>query len=311
MIPRASVIIPAHNSAAFLRETLTALGGEGGDFEVIVVDDGSTDETAETVRRLRLPGRLRVFQQENRGRAAARNRGAAEAEGAVLLFLDADVRPAAGIIAAHLRHYHDGREVGVQGRALQDPSTITTMLLRARHLLPDLSVRRREHLSPMHVTARNFSVAATAFHRVGGFDQGFTGYGWEDVELGARLARAGVPLCYEPGALVYHRDAGDLQDLLQKARETGEGAVYFWRKHGRSAGLGFLLEVSPPLLPIKWLVFRTRLISPLVERVRPWAERHDLVAVCSECYNHLFWQAYYDGVFAALKGSNQGRPTPT
>ncbi len=311
MIPRASVIIPAHNSASYLRETLAALGEEAGDFEVIVVDDGSTDETADTVRRLHLPGRFRVFRQENRGRAAARNRGAAEAEGTVLLFLDADVRPASGIIAAHLRHYDDGREVGVQGRALQDPRTISTMLLRARHLLPDLSVRRREHLSPMHVTARNFSVAATAFRRVGGFDQGFPGYGWEDVELGARLAQAGVPLRYEPGALVYHQDAGSLPDLLQKARQTGEGAVYFWRKHGRPAGLGLLLEVSPPLLPIKWLIFRTRLVTPLVERVRPWAERHDLVALCSECYNHLFWQAYYDGVFAALQGSNQGRPTPT
>ncbi len=303
--PRLSVIIPAHNSRAFLEETLSALaaqeGAGDGAFEVIVVDDGSTDGTVEALRARRFPVPLRILPQENRGRSAARNAGAREARSPVLLFLDADVRPAPGCLAAHLRHHAGGGPVGVQGRTLQDPRTLVTLFMRASHMMPDLTVRRRQRLSPYHVVTRNFSVSAAAFHAAGGFDEGFTGYGWEDIELGLRLRRAGVTLRYEPAALAYHLDTQTLEEARAKLRQAGAGAVYFWRKHGRPAGLGFFLEIHPVLLPLKWLVFRTGAVTRLIGALLPWAERRRLMLVCNECYNHLLWKAYYEGVFQALR----------
>jgi GT2 family glycosyltransferase len=307
--PRLSVIIPTHDGGAELRQTLAALGEQEGAFEAIVVDDGSTDGTAEMAESLRLPVPLQVLRQPHRGRAAARNLGAARAAAPVLLFLDADVRPAPGFVAGHLRHYRDGARLGVQGRTLQHPDTLTTTFMRATNLFPDLTLRRRQNLSPLHVITRNFSVAAAPFREVGGFDEAFAGYGWEDIELGLRLQQAGVRLHYEPDALAYHHHVQGLEDLAAKLRQAGAGAVYFWRKHGRPVGLGLFLEIHPALLPLKWLVYRTGTVTRLVEAVRPWAERQNILPLCSECYNHLLWRAYYDGVFAALRTPATGRVT--
>lgn len=87
---RVSVIIPLYNKQTLLRRAIdSVLGQTFGDFELIVIDDGSTDKSLETVRFIRDP-RLRVISQTNQGPGAARNRGAAEARGEYLAFLDAD-----------------------------------------------------------------------------------------------------------------------------------------------------------------------------------------------------------------------------
>jgi len=302
-----SVIVPTYNSRDVLARTLQAVLAQdfpADRYEVIVLDDGSTDGSEELVRRLENPARLTYHWRENQGRSAARNAGARLARSPVLLFLDADVRPSAGFLAGHVRHHLVHQRTGVQGRTLQDPESLTTTFMRATSLLPDLTIRRRQALSPVHVITRNFSVTAEAFWEVGGFDEAFVGYGWEDIELALRLRHAGVRLEYEPEALAYHHHVQRLEDLLPKLRQAGEGAVYFWQKHGRSSWLGLFLEIHPLLLPLKWLVYRTPLITPAVEGLRPWAERRAILPLCSECYNHLLWRAYYDGAFAALRASS-------
>jgi glycosyltransferase involved in cell wall biosynthesis len=302
--PEITVVIPAHNGGWVLRRAVEALRGQDaapGRFEVVTVDDGSTDGSVEGLEEARGPVPVRVLRQPNRGRAAARNLGAAAARGRALLFLDADVWAAPGLVSAHLAHHAGGGLLGVQGRALAHPDSLTTVFMRATHLLPDLTVRNRKNLSPLHVITRNFSVTAEAFRMVGGFDEGFIGYGWEDIELGIRLRDAGVALRYEPTALAYHHHVQTLEGLMHKLRESGRGAVYFWRKHGRPASLGFFLEIHPGLLPLKWLVYRTGAFTRLVEAVLPWAERRSVLPLCSECYNHLLWRAYYEGVFDALR----------
>lgn len=309
--PEITVVIPAYNGGWVLRRTVEALQGQDAAperFEIIIVDDGSTDGSAEGLDEPRGPVSVRVLRQANRGRAAARNLGAAEARSRVLLFLDADVWAAPGLVSAHLAHHAGARPLGVQGRSLVDPDSLTTVFMRATHLLPDLTVRNRNNLSPLHVITRNFSVTTEAFRQVGGFDEGFVGYGWEDIDLGIRLRDAGVALRYEPTGLAYHHHVQTLEGLLPKLRESGRGAVYFWRKRGRPASLGFFLEIHPALMPLKWLVYRSGAVTRLIEAILPWAERHAALPLCSECYNHLLWRAYYDGVFDALRCARSPRP---
>ncbi len=309
--PEISVIIPAYNGGWVLHRALGALRAQDADpnrYEVVVVDDGSTDGSVDGLEAGGGSVPIRVVRQANQGRAAARNRGAAEARGRALLFLDADIWAMPGLVSAHLAHHAGGGALGVQGRSLQHPDSLKTVFMRATNLMPDVTIRRRHALSPMHIITRNFSVTAAAFRSVGGFDEGFVGYGWEDIELGLRLQRVGVSLRYEPAALVYHHHIQTLDALIPKLRQSGEGAVYFWRKHGRPAYLGLFLEIHPALLPLKWLVYRTGVITRLIEAVLPWAEGHSVLPLCSECYNHLLWRAYYEGVFEAMSRRGSVKP---
>jgi GT2 family glycosyltransferase len=310
--PDISVIIPCHNAAAVLPRTLSALAAQdlpGATFEVVVVDDGSTDGSAEAARAWRGPVRPRVTQQPNRGLAAARNRGADDARGEVLLFLDADVLACPTLLAQHLRHHQDrGAVLAVQGRTVPDPETLTNLFVRlSAGPVATATPRPRQSVSPLHVVGRNLSVTVAAHRTVGGFDEGFVGYGFEDVEYALRIRAAGGRIADEPRAVGLHHHPLTIEAAIARQRENGRAAVYFWRRHGRAGWLGLHLEIHPTLLPLKRLVYGTGAVPSLARRIRPWAERRRALSVLNECYNILLWDAYYQGVFEALRRGTPGR----
>ena len=300
-----SVIIPTYNNRRVLRQTIAALLAQDfppGAYEVIIADDGSTDGTAEMVQAVRGPAPVRYVPQRNRSRAAARNLGTRQARGRILMFLDSDLWAAPVLLAEHYKHYATAsRRVGVKGRSITHPDARGSLFMQVKEMGPDLTVQRTSDLSPFHVTSRNLSVCRGDFEEAGGFDEAFGGYGWEDMELAMRLRAAGVVFEYEPLALGFHYHAETLEGNVRKLREAGEGAVYFWRKHRRSRHIGMFLEIAPAVLPLKWLVYRTPLITPLVRATLPAAEARRWRLILAECYNHLIWRAYYDGVFRALR----------
>ncbi|MER3460726.1 MAG: hypothetical protein C4303_06255, partial [candidate division GAL15 bacterium] len=313
-VPGISVVIPAYNAEAVLRTTLERLAAQDyppDRYEVLVVDDGSTDGTAEVVQQAARSLPVRYLPQPHRGRAAARNAGARAARFGVLLFLDADVWAEPQLLAAHARHHRDGSRVGVQGPSFTHPDSKRTPFMEVKEMFPDLTPRRAHDLSPYHVVTRNFSVRAEDLWAVGGFDESFAGYGWEDIELGFRLRKAGVRLRWEPQARAWHYHVEDLKTARRKQVEAGRGAVYFWTKHGRPFGLGMFLELHPLVRPLKWLVYRSGILTPGVQAVLHVAERalrsavglrrKVWLAVASECYCHLLWHGYYEGVWAALQ----------
>jgi glycosyltransferase involved in cell wall biosynthesis len=304
--PLLSVVIPTFNNRDVLRRTLQAVFNQDfrlDQFEVIVLDDGSTDGTEEMVRALSAPVPLTYQWQPNRGRAAARNAGSRLARGRLLFYLDADIIARPDMLSRHMRHYEQrSGPIGVQGRTLVHPDSKTTPFMKTKELLPDLTPRRKVDLSPYHVITRNLSIRAEDLWAVGGFDESFPGYGWEDIELGLRLHARGVRFFYDPQAIGYHYDVETPERSREKLRQAGEGAVYFWTKHERRLGLGFFLEIHPAVLPLKWLVYRSGLFGRPIRRLLAWAERGERLWVCSECYNYLLWEAYYDGVFTARRG---------
>jgi len=310
--PDLSVVIPTHNNRPVLARALQHLFAQdypAERFEIVVLDDGSTDGTAEMVRSLSSPVPITYRWQPNRGRAAARNAGSHLAAAPVLLYLDSDILAAPDLVSRHARYYADpSRAIGVQGRTLIHPEARRTPFMKTKELLPDLTRRRRHDLSPYHVITRNLSIRAEDLWAVGGFDESFPGYGWEDIELGLRLRARGVRFFYDPEAIGYHDDVETLERTRTKLRQAGEGAVYFWRKHHRRTGLGFFLEIHPLVLPLKWLVYRTGVLGKVIRAVLPWAEAGERLWICSECYNYLLWEAYYEGVFAALAAPRTPSP---
>jgi len=302
-----SVIIPTYNNRDVLRETIRALREQtlaSELFEIVVVDDGSTDSTAEMLAEAqRQPGAsIRSVTQANRGRSAARNLGVRSAEGRIVVFLDSDLWATPTLLAEHHRHYPpDVTGRGVQGRTVTHPESRVTPFMKVKEMTPDLTIRRRRDLSPFHVTTRNCSMLRQDVLDAGGFDETFSGYGWEDIELAIRMHGRGVRFEYEPLALGYHHHVEDLMGVREKLRQAGVGAVYFWRKYHRASRIGIFLEIAPFMLPVKWLVYRTRLITPLIWWIVPRAEARGRLLILNECYSFLLWEAYYEGVFRALR----------
>ncbi len=164
-----SVIVPGRDAAATIERSLAALRAQEGDisFEVILVDDGSSDGTAELAESE--PG-VRVLRQPGAGPAAARNRGAAAARGAALAFTDADCFPEPGWLAAGLRAL--GRAELVQGAVAPEPVDAPQPFVRSLWVNGE---------SGLYETA-NLFVRRELFDALGGFEA------WLEVEIGKELA---------------------------------------------------------------------------------------------------------------------------
>jgi glycosyltransferase involved in cell wall biosynthesis len=307
-----SVIIPTHNNRPVLARALEALRLQtfpSDQYEVVIVDDGSTDGTAEMVDQFRGRMQLQYLAQPNRGRAAARNAGARAARGRILVFLDSDFWAVPELLAEHHKHYPPGTSgVGVQGASRTHPDALATPFMRARETYLEVPPGPPGRISLFRISTRNLSLAKSDFLAAGGFDESFGGYGWEDIELAWRLRARGVRFSHEPRATGDHYQIQDLEDLRRKMREGGRSAVYFWEKHGRQPWLGIRLEIAPVLLPFKWLVYRTPLLTVPIRWVLPLAEARGWRYILSECTNHLVWEAYYEGVFQALGDPTRRRP---
>ena len=191
---RATVVVPAWNAAQTLGRTLQALGAQqlGEAFEVVVVDNGSTDDTRAIAER----AGVRVLAREHGLAGEARNDGAAAAAGAVLAFTDADCFPDPGWLAAGLRAL-DGADL-VQGRVEPDPAA------RMRPFDRSLWVGAQDGL----FQTANLFMRRELFDRIGGFEELHAdahgrAFG-EDVWLGWRAVRAGGRATFAPDALVHH-----------------------------------------------------------------------------------------------------------
>lgn len=193
---RASVIVPVRNAAKTLPRTLDALASQvvSERYEVIVVDDGSNDGSAELAEHA--PGPVTVLRQAGAGPAAARNRGVAEARGEALCFTDADCFPTPEWLAAGLRALN--RAELVQGAIRPDPDAVRTPFDHTLRVIGE---------NGLYETA-NLFVRRELFEALDGFEL------WlepevgkpmaEDVWFGWRARRAGARIAFEPDALVHH-----------------------------------------------------------------------------------------------------------
>jgi len=188
--PKISVIIPAYNTQSTLGETLSAVfASKYPNFEVIVVDDCSTDSTPEVAGEF--PCKL-IRQPKNLGVARARNRGAAEATGEILLFMDSDIVPKPDTLQRFADAFASDPELkvvgGVMSGALDDRRWGVTFIgLKSVYILDARHRGKRQYLSccfPSYAGA----VVKSVFEEVGGFDTSLGGIGGEDYDLGLRLA---------------------------------------------------------------------------------------------------------------------------
>jgi glycosyltransferase involved in cell wall biosynthesis len=210
-----SVVIATKDREKYVDGVLAALRAQTSapPFEVVVVDNGSSDGTRSVVERHERQGLPVTYVFESRpNRAKARNRGAAVARGEYLCFCDDDVVLPSGWLAAHAAgHAADGDYV-VNGPIINVPSAS----LRPKP--------RPANYSRAFLCTCNASLPARAFHAAGGFDEGFELYGWEDTELGLRLRTAGLAWRFAWDAYLWHLKPPAEETLTLQSRKAVERA---------------------------------------------------------------------------------------
>lgn len=236
--PELSVIVCSYQRKQTLERCLRSFEQQTatGRYELIVVNDGSTDGTRELLDRWRFRVPARVVHRENGGLAAARNSGIEVARGEWLLFVNDDTIAAPDLVETHLlAHRRAGREVSVLGSFVQPPAALDNALMRV--LEDDTLVFCFSQLTPggehdwNAFWTCNVSVPAGAVRAVGGFDESFRHYGCEDTDLGLRLFTRGLPLIYEPSAKAVHDHVLDFDALARRNRTTAKAWVRLFRTH--------------------------------------------------------------------------------
>ena len=234
--PTFSVIVPTYQRAASLERCLDALGAqtlERDRFEVIVVDDGSTEPPRAAVARAACALDVRMIEQVNAGPAAARNAGANAARGAYVVFTDDDCRPDPGWLRALDAMAARSPGCAIGGRvvnALGDGIYSTASQLLIEFLYDYYNV---DETGGRFFITSNLAVPTQAFRQIGGFDASFPLAAGEDRDLCDRWREAGLRMVYCDEAIVHHAHELSLRSFCRQHFNYGRGAYHLHRARAR------------------------------------------------------------------------------
>lgn len=220
-----SVVIPTFNYGRFLRDAIkSVLAQTLSADEVIVVDDGSTDDTEAVVREVGL--RVKYLHQENRGVCAARNRGVAESNGELVAFLDADDAWEPTKLALQSSRFDEDPEIGLVHCGMREFNSETgeTLAMLVDGAEGDVADRLLLWETPaVNVSGSSIAVSRRAFEEVGGFDtQMKVGEDWDFCYRVARRYKVG----FVPEPLVNYRSHGDAAHRNVEEMERGMARFY-------------------------------------------------------------------------------------
>jgi GT2 family glycosyltransferase len=263
--------VPTYQRRAALTRLLRALSRQSmphDRYEAVVIVDGSTDGTCEMLSAFAAPFSLAWRFQANAGRAAACNHGIRLARHELVLLLDDDMEPTPSLLEAHCAEHSYGVPRAVIGAAPvaldRGARSAAQFVARkfARHLqtlaTPGRPIGLREFYSG------NLSVPRAVLSEVGGFDEAFTLYGNEDVELSCRLRSAGVAVTFSAAAVAHQHYTKDIAALARDNLEKGRTAVLLADRHPETL---CELKLTPRNLGSPW---RRGVLNALVCTTRRW-----------------------------------------
>lgn len=224
-----SVIIPTYNSEKTIEKCIRALLNQSypkNEYEIIVVDDGSTDRTADVIPKFK---RVKLIEQKHRGPAVARNLGVKNSKGQIILFTDADCIPDKKWIKNMVEPFDDKEVIGVSGTY----KTFNKSSLIARFAGYEIEERHKKLEKQKYIDfIGTFSAAfrKNIFLKSKGFDETFTTSSGEDPELSFRIEKYGK-MVFQPNAFVYHFHPNTLFKFLRQKFLRGYWRVFLYKKH--------------------------------------------------------------------------------
>jgi len=230
---RCSLIIPAYNAENAITSCLESALNQTlprTDYEVIVVDDGSADDTPKIVKNYP----VKIISQKNQGPAAARNKGAAQAIGDILIFTDSDCELDSDFVEKIIAPIEKNTEVvGVQGsyktKQTQFISRFGQVEIETRYK----KMARKKYTDFIGTYAAAYK--KDIFHKYGEFDTGFPLASGEDTEFSYKLHKNGHKMVFEPLAFVYHRHPSKLSKYIKMKFYRGYWRIRLYKKHPRKA----------------------------------------------------------------------------
>jgi glycosyltransferase involved in cell wall biosynthesis len=242
-MPEITVIIPTFNRAEVLLSTLSGYERQSVQkdaFEVIVVDDGSTDATASVLEDAvkTAPYKLRTHRQQNQGPGQARNWAIAEAQSPLVLITGDDIIPHEDLLWEHLlRHSRSPNETkAVLGKVEWDPETPVSFFM---HFITEVAnyqfgfheIKNMESASFRFFYTSNISLKTAFLKTQPVFHQAFIHAAYEDIELGYRLEKCGLEIAYQPRAVGYHRHPVTLSSFCDRQYKAGQMSVVMSQLH--------------------------------------------------------------------------------
>ncbi|MUL35121.1 family 2 glycosyl transferase [Gloeocapsopsis sp. AAB1 = 1H9] len=234
-----SIVIPTYNRQPILAKCLKALEQQNladdsaiEGYEVVLVDDGSTDGTLEWLQdnAAEFP-HVRSHMQDHQGPAAARNLGVENAQGDTIIFIDSDLVVTENFLQAHA----DGLQQGQQTYGSERVFTYGLVINTCNFAEPTAEPYKITDFSAAYFATGNVAIARHWLEKAGLFDTRFQLYGWEDLELGVRLKQLGLKLVKCPAAVGYHWhppfNLKQIPNLIEKEVQRGRMGVLFYQKH--------------------------------------------------------------------------------
>jgi cellulose synthase/poly-beta-1,6-N-acetylglucosamine synthase-like glycosyltransferase len=216
-----SIVIPTYNGASRVAKCLEALCKQRSErnIEILIVNDGSTDNTAQIVRGY---SGVRLISQQNAGPAAARNRGALEAQGAIILFTDDDCEPIPEWLESMLTPFKDPDVVAAKGVYRTRQRSLAARFVQVEY---EDRYRYMAGLSNIDfVDTYSAAFRRERFLEIGGYDISFPVACAEDIELSYRMSARGWKMKFAPSAIVYHTHPNTLSAYIKKKYKFA-----FWR----------------------------------------------------------------------------------
>lgn len=218
-----SIVIPAYNAEALISKCLNALENQSIDpseYEIIVVDDGSTDDTANVVQSFE---NVKLIKQNNQGPAAARNNGALNAQGDIILFTDSDCVPRNNWVEEMIHPFElESDLVGVKGVYITEQEELAARFVQAEYEDKYDVLKKEKYIDFVDTYSAGFK--RDVFLHFNGYDTSFPVACAEDVELSFRMAAKGCKIVFNPNAVVCHTHPDSYFTYFKKKYKFA-----FWR----------------------------------------------------------------------------------